>query len=109
MAKNILFYKEKKNMDKMKVLAVAKETVKNTYNGVTTEVLEVYLGEERQKVDGYVPVIAKIGISRKGNAYAIAPYQVGTELLANYYPVVGDEVNVSFDRWGNLVNIVKAQ
>ena len=95
-------------MDKMHVLAVAKETKKNTYNGVTKETLAVYLGVESKNALGYVPVVAKTDISKEGDAYAIVPYKVNVDLLANYYPAVGDEVNVSFDRWGNLAYIAKA-
>ncbi len=92
-------------MEKMKVLAVAKDMEKSNYSGKME--LAVYLGEAKDFADGFVPVI-KRGKNKNGEKYAVPFCSIAEDDLKGYRPAPGDLVNVSFDRYGNVVSIHKA-
>ena len=93
-------------MEKAKVLAVAKETRQaKRKDGSQYPVLDVYLGTERDGVEGYVP--SARGFVKDGKVLAFCSTSISLETLGNYRPKVGDMVNLEYNRWGSIVGISK--
>lgn len=94
-------------MEKAKVLAVAKATRQaKKKDGTQYPVLDIYLGTQRDGVDGYVP--SARGVVKDGEVFAFCSNSIPLETLGNYRPKVGDLVNLEYNRWGSIVGISKA-
>ena len=95
-------------MEKAKVLAVAKETRKGKRkDGTAYPVLDVYLGTERDGVDGYVPSARGVLKKETGEVFAFCSTSIALETLGTYRPKVGDMVNVEYNRFGSIVGLSK--
>ena len=95
-------------MEKAKVLAVAKETrVVTQKDGTNMQVLEVYLGTERDGVEGYVPSARTVTKKATGEVFAFCGVSVPLSGLGTYRPKVGDLVNVEYGRYDRIIGLSK--
>ena len=97
-------------MEKAKILAVAKEvnTREVGQTGRKISELEVVIGYPSEKFDGYVPSARAVISKKDGRAYAFVPIAIPMDTLGSYRPEVGDDVVVTYNRYGEIASLCKA-
>lgn len=95
-------------MEKAKILAIGNKVNERTVGDRVFKEREVFLGWQRDGFDGWAPSV-RSGISKAGKPYGMASTSVEVSAFGTYVPKAGDIVEVSYNQYGRIVSIVKAE